>query len=271
MDEHLNLTESILKKEKFRPPMYSGDKDKIIDEVAGKEKSISDYPKIVKDLLNHIQNVDYSLRDNVISDNNRAILLMLINNVAADNYMVMAICFSKSKSSLDVNFFGSSESDKVQKYVRGKVLSEGCMNQITAECHRKTCEYALDGYELFFVGEDESVHKKVADLKEAVHLAVDVFDKAEELHMEIETFDIKGKKHTAISNDDLRELWGKNYEKNYDYLAMMNIPFIDDSEGTTRRGYRHKMFENNEKTSDKRYFAIETEKLAKLRERAGLC
>lgn len=89
--------------------------------------------------------------------------------------------------------------------------------------------------------------------------------------MEIETFDIKGKKHTAISNDDLRELWGKNYEKNYSYLIMMNIPYVDDGEGTNRKGCRHRTFENNEKISDKRYFAVETEKLAKLRERAGLC
>lgn len=270
MSKKINLSENL--EANFNPPNLSRSNEKVIDEATDKEKSIFDYMQIIKIFLDYIENSDYSLKDKVIPGKNRAILLSMVNNVETDTYSIIAFCFNKLQNLIsDVKIFDRTEHKSIEKYIATKILADYEMKRITTEYCSHSCEYYLENYELFFVGKDENLHKKVADFKKLAYLAVDAFDMAKKNGMKIETFTIKGKKYTAISNDDLKELWGKNYNKNYNHLALLNIPFIDDDNGVNRKGYRHKSFDEKTKKSDKRYFAVETEKLAELRRSRGLC
>lgn len=220
----------------------------------------------VESFLKMIGDNALNLKDKVIEDNTRAILLLLVNNEEHDLYEVLAICFSKSKNIVtDISFFNYRNCSEIENYVADRILGTDYMGKIADVCNVKSCTYSFEKNKVYSLDKEDNKHP-IANLNPFVtDITNGILDAAEKDNENIYEAEIEGTKYITIDKEYVFAALGKNKNCICRLLAKLGLIYTNQSGGKTRYYYRERTKgetkDENKEIHEVNYFAIDLEQL----------
>lgn len=253
--------------------------NKILEEVKCLQKKLADGSTnkagdqskgSAKMFLKSIGDNKLKLKDNVIEDKNRAILLLFVNNLETETYEVLAVCYSKVRKAItDITCFDFRNTEQIENYIDYRILDVNYMGKVADICSHTDGIYLFEDGIIYSLDEKGDSYTQAANLNAyAIDKVMDILKNSEQDNEAIYNIEINNVKYAAINKEYVFAMLGKNKCRICSILAKLGYIYTNLGGKKTRYYYRERTKVKNEE-NEINYFAINMEKLASAMEESG--